>query len=182
MTLKISINLLPAEFTQTEAKRIKFIKIQSIGVLVILTMVFLSSLTVALAILQSQNVKNIQTKVSAMEQKVSDLKGKQVSLLLIENRLAVIDQYFNNSSKQVAMLLLLNKLLPDSITVSSTSISKTGEISLLALFPDVTALDLVINNLTENSTNGGKIEKVSIDSISRGKDGAYRVSMGIDPT
>ena len=52
--MKIAINLLPIEFTEQEVKRAKFIKIQTIGVFVILLMVFLSSLSVALVILQSQ--------------------------------------------------------------------------------------------------------------------------------
>ncbi len=180
--MKIAINLLPIEFTQAEVKRAKFIKIQTIGVLVILVMVFLSSLSVALRILQSQSIKSVQIQVSATEQKISDLKDKQVSLLLIKNRLAVINQYLGNSSKQVAMLILLDKLLPSSISINSTVVDINGEISILALIPDSQALDNMINNLTDNTQNEGKISQVSLDSLSRGKDGVYRVSLKIKPS
>ncbi len=179
--MKIAINLLPIEFTQAEVKRARFIKIQTIGVLVILVMVFLSSLSVALRILQSQSIKGIQTQVSASEQKISDLKDKQVSLLLIKNRLAVINQYLGNSSKQVAMLILLDKLLPPAISINSTIIDKSGEISILALIPDSLMLDNMINNLTDKTQNEGRIREISLDSISRGKDGVYRVSLKIKP-
>lgn len=180
--MKIAINLLPIEFTQAEVKRSKFIKIQTIGVAVILLMVFLSSLSVALVILQSQSINSVQVQVSASEQKISDLKDKQVSLLLIKNRLAIINQYLGNSSKQVTMLILLDKLLPPVIAINSTTIGKDGGISILALIPDSMTLDNIINNLTDKTQNEGQIKEISIDSISRGKDGVYRVSLKIKPS
>ena len=179
--MKIAINLLPIEFTQAEVKRSKFLKVQTIGVAVILLMVFLSSLSVALRILQSQSIKNVQTQVSASEQKISGLKDRQVSLLLIKNRLSVINQYLGNSSKQTTMFILLDKLLPSGVSISSTTIDKSGQISLLTLIPDSLTLDTMINNLTDKTQNQGQISQVSIDSISRGKDGVYRVSLKIKP-
>ncbi len=179
--MKIAINLLPIEFTQAEVKRSKFLKVQTIGVAVILLMVFLSSLSVALRILQSQSIKNVQTQVSASEQKISGLKDRQVSLLLIKNRLSVINQYLGNSSKQTTMFILLDKLLPPGVSISSTTIDKSGQISLLTLIPNSLTLDTMINNLTDKTQNQGQISQVSIDSISRGKDGVYRVSLKIKP-
>lgn len=180
--MKIAINLLPIEFTQAEVKRSKFIKIQTLGIGVILLMVFLSSLSVALRILQSQSIKNIQTQVSATEQKISDLKDRQTSLLLIKNRLTVINQYLGNSSKQTAMFILLDKLLSPSILINSTAVGRSGEVSILALVPDSLTLDNMISNLTDKTQNEGQISQVSIDSISRGKDGVYRVSLNIKPS
>lgn len=180
--MKIAINLLPIEFTQAEVKRAKFIKIQTIGVAAILLMVFLSSLSVTLRILQSQNIKSVQTQVSASEQKISNLKDKQISLLLIKNRLAVINQYLGNSSKQTAMFILLERLIPSSISINSAIIGKSGDISILALIPDSLTLDNMINNLTDKTQNEGQIRQVSIDSVSRGKDGVYRVSLNIKPS
>lgn len=179
--MKIAINLLPIEFTEAEVKRAKFIKIQTIGVAVILVMVFLSSLSVSLRILQSQSIKSVQTQVSATEQKISGLKDRQVSLLLIKNRLAVINQYLGNSSKQVAMFILLDKLLPPSISINSTTVDKDGGILILALIPDSLALDNLMNNLTDKTKNESQIKEVALDSISRGKDGVYRVSLKIKP-
>ncbi len=179
--MKIAINLLPLEFTQAELKRAKFYKVQTIGVGVILLMVFLSSLSVALRILQSQSIKGVQTQVSAQEQKIEGLKDRQVSLLLIKNRLSVINQFLANPSKQAGMFLLLDKLIPSSASINSTTIDKNGEVSILALLPDSQSLDNMINNLTDKDQNGGQISQVSIDSISRGKDGIYRVSLKIKP-
>ena len=62
---QIAINLLPYEFREQEIKRTKFYKLQSIGIGIIMLMVFLSSLTVALRVLQSQNISQIQKQVAA---------------------------------------------------------------------------------------------------------------------
>ena len=179
--MKLSINLLPIEFTQAEFKRAKFYKVQAIGVSVILSMVFLSSLSVALRILQSQNIKGVQSQVSASEQKVSDRKDIQASLLLLKNRLAVINQYLNSSSKQTQMYQLLDKLIPQSVLINSISFDKVAEVTILAQVPDSQTLDLLVDNLTNESSNDKRINQVSIDTISRGRDGAYRISMKIKP-
>ncbi len=53
---KIEINLLPLECRVEENKKARFYKIQAIGVVIILLLIFLSSITVALGVLQSQNL------------------------------------------------------------------------------------------------------------------------------
>lgn len=179
--MKIAINLLPPEFTQAEVKRAKFYKIQAAGMAIVLLMVFLSSLSVALRILQSQNVKNVQTVVSAQEQKIEGLKETQVSLLLLKNRLTTISQYLGTSSKQTAMYELLDKLIPSSVSINSVSVDKTGAVSLLSLIPDSITLDNMVNNLTDKTLSNNQIKQVSLDTISRGKDGFYRVSLKIVP-
>ena len=51
---KVTINLLPLEFREQDLNNAKFYKVQIIGVAVVLLIIFLSSLTVALRILQSK--------------------------------------------------------------------------------------------------------------------------------
>lgn len=177
--MKIAINLLPIDYIQEEVKKTKFYKIQAIGIAVILLMVFLASLVVALRVLQSQNIKVAQTQVSAQEQKISDLKDKQVSLFILKDRLSVIDKYLNTSSKQVSLYQLLDKLIPPSVVVSSVAVDKAGQIVLSCLVPDSQTLDEVVSNMTDTKINQNKISQVSLDNISRGRDGVYRVGFTI---
>lgn len=175
----IAINLLPVEFTESEIKRAKFYKVQAVGIAVILAMVFLSSLSVALRILQSQNMKGIQNQVSASEQKIQQLKSKQVSLLILKNRLTTIDKYLSFPSKQTENFKLLDRLIPASISISSVNVDKSGSITILGLVPDSTVLGNLIDNLTDKEKNGNLIKQVSIDTLSRGRDSLYRVSLTI---
>lgn len=179
--MKISINLLPTEIIAQELKRAKFYKIQFIGVAIILVMIFLASLTVALRILQSHNITVVQAQLNQTEQKAVDLKDTQASLILLKNRLSIIDQYAGVSSKQAAMYSLLDKLIPQTVSINAITINKANETVLIALAPDATTLDILINNLTLKETNENLISKVSIESLNRGKDGNYRISLKISP-
>lgn len=175
----IFINLLPPEFLSEEIKMAKFYKIQTIGVIVILVMIFLSSLTVSLRILQSHNIAQIQTKLSSIESRIEGSKDKQASLFVLKNRLATINKYLGQPSKQNQMYELLNKLLPSSITLSSLSIDRNGDLLITAISSDSVGLDNFITSLSTSETNEEKIDKVSVDSFNRGRDGIYRVGLKI---
>ncbi|MBU1031943.1 hypothetical protein KKE03_03420 [Patescibacteria group bacterium] len=179
--MKIDINLLPPEIRIQQLKRTRFYQIQTIGVTVILVMFFLSSLTVALRILQNQNIKNYQIKLASAQQKVSDLKSTQVSLFVLKNRLTVINQYAGVSSKQSAMYTLIDKLIPPAVIVNLVGVDQRGETILSLSAPDYESLDALINNLTLKESNEGKIKKVSIESLNRGKDNFYRISLKVQP-
>ena len=176
---KISINLLPPETIAKELKKASFYKIQFVGIAVILTMIFLASLTVALRILQSRSITEVQANLTQTEQRVSDLKSTQAALFLLKNRLTVIDKYLGVSSKQSLMYRLIEKLVPPSVAINAMTIDKAGDVILLALVPDPASLDNLINGLTAKENNEEKINQVGVESLNRGRDGYYRMSLKI---
>lgn len=178
---KIAINLLPLEFRATELKAAKFYKIQTIGIVIILLMTFLASLAVALGILQSQNISQIQNQLTLSEGKISGSKNTQGSLFLLKNRLITINQNLGIPSKQAQMYKLITELVPPSVSASSISVDKGGEVLVVASAPDGISLDNLITKLTSKESNQDKISQVSLESINRGKDGIYRVSLKIKP-
>lgn len=179
--VKVAINLLPAEFTQERVKSAKFYKIQALGIGLILVVVFLSSFTVALGMLQSRRVEEAKDQLGGAEQRVTLYKNKEVTLMALKNRLKVIDQYSGASSLQVSMFNLLNAILPQSLAVNNLSISRTGEISISAVAQSSALLDEIISDFTNKNKNQGKVESVSIESLSRSRDGVYRVDFKIKP-
>ncbi len=178
---KIAIDLLPEEFRVQERKKTKFYKIQFAGIALILLTIFLSSLTVALRILQSQQSLQIQTRTKEAEQKISNLKTTQASLLLLKNRLITINQYLGTPSKQAQIYNLVERLMSASSSITTLSVSKSGEVLVVAAAPDGRSLDNLIDSLTSKESNEDKIKKVGIESLSRGRDGAYRLSFKITP-
>jgi len=177
--LGISINLLPPEFLAQELKSAKFYKIQAIGVGIILIMIFLASMSVALRILQSATLSKIQIKLSDAEKKVLALSNRQASLVLLKNRLSTISQNMEEASKQSSMYSLLDKLIPQGVSITSLSIDKAGNAIVSALVPTSDTLDNMISALTSNESNQDKISQVSIESLSRGRDGIFRISLKI---
>lgn len=175
----ISINLLPIEFRQEELKRSKFYRIQFIGILVVLVTVFLSSLTVALRVLQSQNIASAQTEVTQKQKEVEGFKNIQASLFLIQNRVKTLGQFTGILSRQNLTYQNLNKTLTPSVTLSSLSVDTEGNALIIAAVNDILALDSFLSNLINKEDSAFK--EVSIESLSRSRDGAYRVSLKLTP-
>lgn len=177
--MKISINLLPPETIAEDLKKAKFYKIQSIGVAIILVLVFLTSLTLALQVLQSRNINMVQAQVTQSEQRINALKDTQASLVILKDRLNVIDKYLGVSSKQAALYKLMDKIIPSSIIISAMTVDKNGTVSLMALVQDSYSLDRLIGDMMDKETNEGKISQLGIETLSRGRDGLYRISFKI---
>lgn len=178
---KISINLLPLEFTAQDAKRTQFLKVQFIGIIIILAMFFLSSLTVTLRILQSQNISKVSAQTQSLEQRITSYAGKQTQLLLLKSRLQSIGIFLGIPSKQAGLYNLVEKLLPQALTVSSLSVDKTGTVVVVGVISSADSLDELVSSLTEKEKNEDKLAKIEIDTLSRGREGIYRVSIRITP-
>ncbi|OGE64343.1 hypothetical protein A3I48_03000 [Candidatus Daviesbacteria bacterium RIFCSPLOWO2_02_FULL_36_7] len=176
---KISINLLPPEILAEQIKGSRFYKIQLIGITVILMMVFLLSLTVVLRILQNRSIVMAQVEMDAVLQQVSGLKSTEASLYILKNRLAVISKYLGVSSKQSSMYKLIDELIPSSAALNAVNVDKEGGVVLLLSVFDSDSLDTLITNLSQKESNEDKIDQVSIDSLNRGRDGIYRISLKI---
>ena len=178
---KFAIDLLPLEFKQESIKKAKFYRTQSIGVATILAVVFFASLTIALRVLQSQQINQINTGLTQTEARISDLQTTESSLSILKQRLTTINQYLGVSSEQVQMYNLIQKLIPPAISVTSMSVISSGEILLAATTVDDASIDLLINDLVDQEKNQNKISSVSMDNLSRGRDGIFRISLTIKP-
>lgn len=178
---KIAINLLPPEFMAEKLKVIKFYKVQAIGVGIILVMIFLTSIIIALRIIQSRTTSLVAGRLAEAEEKATQLKSTQASLVLLKDRLKVIDQFLGIPSKQTSIYKLIDELIPSSVAVNVISIEKSGELTLLASVSDYQTLDRLINDLTNKETTQGRIKEVSIDSLNRTKESFYRISLKIIP-
>lgn len=179
---RISINLLPEEFRAEEVRRTKFYKVQFISISIVLFMIFLSILTVSLRILQNGHLQTAQVKVTNAEAKISSesLLTKQEQLLILKNRLTAINQYLATPSQQTEMYSLVNSLLPPGIVINAASVGSGGTVSISALTSDENTLDSLFADLLDKQKNEGKISQVSIEALSRGRDGVIRLSFRVE--
>ena len=69
--------------------------------------------------------------------------------------------------------------MPASAAVNTLSVDKSGDALILATIADGISLDNLINSLISKESNEDKITGVSIESLSRAKDGTYRISLKI---
>lgn len=177
---KISINLLPVEFSVIQEREKRFYKVQAISIAVLLLLIFLASTTVALGYLQSKQVKQAQSDLSSAENLVSGLKDKESSLMALKNRINNIQQIQKDPSKQRTMYNLIDSLIPSNITVNSISIDKGGDVLISAVFRNISLFDDFVENLVSKEKNEGRITTVGIENLSRARDGQFRASFKVD--
>lgn len=177
-TSKFQINLLPEEFSVKQKEQQKFNRVQSLSVFAVLILVFFSSVVIALRILQSQKINQLESNTVNAENKISTLKQKEATLFILKNRLTTVNQILKAPSKQTELYYFVTGLLPSNITVSSISTDKFGNVSFAAVVPDADSLDVLLNNLTDQAAFE-KISKVEIESLSRGKDNLIRANIKV---
>lgn len=177
----ISINLLPAEYARERAKTDKLYKVQQFGTATLLALVFLASFTFVLRILQSQNIQEVEAKLNEAEGKVSDLKSKEATLFVLKNRLEAINKFSSEKSKQLAVYESVEKNLPSQISVTTVEINSLGSVLITLVAADAVSLDSFINGLMDPAAdNSDTIDKISIESLNKSRDGFYRVNMKVE--
>lgn len=176
---KITINLLPGEFLLERLKDAKFAKIQAIGVGMILLVVFLSSMTVALRVLQSQRIKQAEDELNTAKQNVASLQDRQVFLVALKDRLTSIQEHLGVLSPQAELFIFMSGIIPESVSISGFNIDQAGNVSFSAVFPDISMLEQVVADLTNRDKNQNKVKEVSIENLNRGRDGLFRASFKI---
>lgn len=176
---KLSINLLPAEYANIYSSNVRFQKIQRIGIGILILLIFLSSLTFALSLLQNSNILQANTNLQAAENAVSQFKFQEESLVLLKDRLNNLQRISSTPSRSNIMYNLINILMPVSLTPTLIVTDTFGNISLTVVTINSTDVDNFILTLINPQKNQGLVSKVDIESLSRGKDGVYRVNLKI---
>lgn len=179
MNEKMSINLLPGEVVLNQAKQKRFLKIQAISVGIVLFFIFITSTTFALRIIQSQNTASAREGFDSAQAKVTQFSAKEAQLNILKNRINLIDSFTNKPSKQRAMFNLVSNLIPAAVIISTAGVDHSGNVILSAIVPDTSSLEEVLTNLLDREKNENRIAKVDLESLSRGREGGYRVNLKI---
>ncbi|MBI4038193.1 hypothetical protein HY387_00870 [Candidatus Daviesbacteria bacterium] len=173
---KISINLLPREDAERQKQLAKFHLVQFLSTSALLVLVFLSSATAGLRIFQSQNITKANIQAQAAEEKIGQLKDKEVSLVYLKNRLISIAKVSSPPSKQASVYSLINKTIPPSIVVTALTVDKSANILISLIASNSASLSNLVTNLTSDQVFE-KVAKIDIESLSRGKDGIFRANL-----
>lgn len=174
----ISINLLPEIEVSVRKQYQKSQLIKTISISTLLFLFFLSSLILTLRVLQTRTIAHIQSEAFASEQQIEQLKDKESILVLLKNRLDQIEKISGVPSRQRDMYEQVVSNLPPTISYSSLAIDSSGNLSLSVVAPTQTDLANLFKVLESEETLS-KVASISVDSLSRGKDNSYRVSLGV---
>ena len=173
----ISINLLPEEFIVEQTKKLKFFRVQSISIAILLLTFFLASLTVALRILQSQRISQVQGKLTEAENHISGYKSVEDNVVLLKNRVGSISQYLGVPSKNTQIYDFIEKSIPPEISINTLTIDMSGDAFLTLLLSDSYLMDSIIEGLFLAIDEKIKVEEIEVGGLSRGKDNLYRLTL-----
>lgn len=172
----ISINLLPTEATNQQKEVSKAKKVKIFSIVFLLLMFFLASVLITLRILQTQTISKLQVQAKSSEATVSSFRDKESTLVLLKNRLELIEGIKSAPSKQKTVYDTLSKKLPPSISLSAVTLDSGGNLSISTTTANSDELTRMLSDLASEESFSS-IANISVDSLSRGRDGSYRVSL-----
>lgn len=173
------INLLPAEYAQVYAAEERFRKIQQLGIGILALLIFFSSATFTLSLLQTSNILQAQTKLQAAEGAIDQFKPQEESLVLLKDRLNNLQKLSTGPSQSSAMYSLISSVLASSITPTLIVTDTSGNLSLSLMALSSNGIDNLITALVDPQKNHGLVSKVELENLSRAKDGVYRADLKI---
>lgn len=179
-SFSISVNLLPKLEAEVLARQKKFRKIQLFGTTVVVILFFLVSITFALAFIQNFRLKKSEANLKHAKEQVEQFKSKEISLLVLKDRLKEIDRLQSKPSKQALLYKLLNNIVPASIRINVINIDRNSNGDLISTAQDVKAVDLFLNDLLDKQKNEDLIKSLSLDNFSRNRDGIYRIALKLN--
>lgn len=176
---KISINLLPKEVLLQRKQSSKFATINTISVAILIILVFLSSATLAMRISQNFQLNEVKNNLTLAEQDVAVFQTKEAQLAFLKKRLEVINNLTNGDVKVKAIFNLILAIIPKDINVSEINVDKSGKMVIMISTTSLSSIETLISDLSSQEKNANLVKEINLDTLSKDKDGVYRLSLNI---
>lgn len=176
-SFNISINLLPKQEAEVLARQKRFKRLQLYGTVIIAVLFFVVSVVFGLAIMQTTRLKQAESSLDQAKNELEQFKSKEISLLVLKDRVKEIARVRSEPSKSSLMLTLISELLYPSISPSIINVDKNSNSNLVLTSSNIEELDNFLNDLLDKQKNENLISSVTVDNFSRGRDGTYRVAL-----
>ena len=177
---KLKINLIPPEIKEKakkEAKTALFTRI-SVGLLGIL--VLITSGIIGVIIFQSVTIQNLNSEIEREKTDLEKLKDKEAVVYFLKNRIDSINMFATTQHTQNELYELVDSLLPPGINLVLLKIDKSSKIALQGETTSSSSLDNLFNNLTDKAKNDGKIDSVSVESLSKIRTGTINFTLSLN--
>lgn len=177
----LMINLLPSEVILSRKQRSKFALISKISVIVLITLVFLTSTTLALRFSQTFDLKKAEQGLVMAEGKVVTLKDKESQVIALKKRLESIAAILGGDAKRKAIFNMVIFLIPPDIQVLEVNVDKNGNMNLSLSSSSLLSIQTLVDDLGDSEKNSNLVSKIDLDGLSLGRDSVYRFLLKIVP-
>ena len=178
---KISVNLLPQEILLQKGQRSKLLLINKISIFTLVVLVFFTSATLALRLIQGSALQKSQQSLVYAQDRVTSLKDKEQQIFLLKDRLDSIQSLSDLDVKRREIFNLVVFLTPPDIHILEISVDKDGNMNISLVSPSLSSIGTLVSNLGNQEKNSNLISRVELQGLSIGKDFVYRFSLRIVP-
>ncbi|KKS13488.1 hypothetical protein A2617_00600 [Candidatus Daviesbacteria bacterium RIFOXYD1_FULL_41_10] len=173
------INLLPPEIILRRKQGAKLSFINRLSVILLISLVFCTSLIIALRLSQTMELTKMEEQIALAEDKVSRLQGAEGQMILLKDRLDKIKSLSGGDDKRRGMFNALVYFTPSDIQISDLSVDKGGGATITFLSPNLSSLETFLQDLANKEKVGEIIKQINLGSLSLGRDSVFRVSLKV---
>lgn len=176
MAQRLSINLLPEQILLMQKEGKKLTTINGLSILLLLILLFFAAAVLSTRVAQYLETKETQERLIFAQNKVSSWQSKEAALMVLKGRLSSI-RALQEQSKVMETFNLIANLASSDLQFSAISIDGRGVVSLTGTGTSLPSLETFLTSLTLPEKTGGMIDKVDLESLSKGRDGLLRWSL-----
>lgn len=177
----ILINLLPQEVLLQRKQNSKLVLVNRLSIGVLVALVFFTSTTLALRIMQNSELEGAKNGLVYATERVSGLKSKEDKTLILKERLGLITILVEGDHIRKEIFNLVVYLTPPDMQISEALVDKNGNMTASFSSPSLSAVQTLVNNLSDKEKNSDLVTKVSLEGLSLGKDSIYRFTLKVSP-
>lgn len=178
---KLSVNLLPPEILLQRKQSFKLSLANKLSIVLLVTLVFFSSVTLAFRLIQNAQKETAENNLVLAETRMSGLKPREEEAILLKGRLASIEKLLGGDVKRKAIFNLVVYLALPDMQISEAAVDSQGNMSISMVSQTIESFDNFLSNLSSQEKNFGMVQKVHLESLSMGRDAAYRFALKITP-
>lgn len=174
----MKINLLPAETLSVGRQNAKILLANRISLWLFVALVFLTSITLSVRILQNLKLQNLTGQVAQAQTRVLSSQDKEGYAVVLAERLKTI-QSLQGDSKKIILFNLIAGLAGSNIAINSFSVDRVGNIDVSATAINLADLNNFFNGLNDKKQTSDLVSRVDLSSLSLGRGGGYRFSIKV---
>ncbi len=172
--MSILINILPTEKEDQAKEKTKRSLVLKLTIGVIVLVILITSATFGYKVYQGNQQENNNLEIAKATQQISLLKDQEGYLTLVKKRLNSINNLQTQQSQELIALNVMFNLLPNNISITSINSSRNGTVLISGVASDTTALQELIDVLSDPKINQQRLTKASIENLSRDTLGNFK--------
>lgn len=178
---KILVNLLPQEVILERKQSSKLAFLNRLSMVTLIALVFFTSATLTLRIIQSNQLKGAQDDLVLAQTKVTGLKSREDQITALKQRINSIQNIMGGDSKRKELFNLLLNLTPMDVQISDIAIDKAGNTILVINSYSLASIDTFLSNLGSKEKNSDLIGKIDLNGLSITANSIYRLDLKLTP-